>query len=525
VTKRSRHSAARAAAAASLATALLVITGCAPARYTEGVTYEAERQDVRDAAATAVQGHGELRFDAPLRADLDDALAANDLATMRQAGTEVLRSAHALADRTAQGELERMPPEGLQWLANHYRMSSATAGPDALRAALKEHFAQASQKALAKDLAAVDAAPDRAALHKVLVDIRKRIAPAAGDAGRLGRVLLTAPLYVPATLGAEMADKGATERSTTAQFDHTRVYSPGTTPPPTPAELQDADVATLARIYAPVFVQEINPQADYPARDDRIGRVYLTGSPTDITVKIDDADPVVYWAHATARVRDQRYDQLIYVAWYPARPALSAGDPQAGRIDGVVIRVTLDSQRRPAVYEFVRTCGCYHTLWVAEFVEKAAEAEYHAPLPNMAYAVQRPTDNRHELFMPAIVPDDGTHVTEPVVTVNAGQHLVLTVDTAENTDPGASADERVTYRLEPYSDLTHLPLGDGVASMFGSDGLVHGAARAEGWLLAPTGMLQAGRPRQLGTMKIRMDAYDYDDPRLLERNLRLPSGF
>ena len=31
--------------------------------------------------------------------------------------------------------------------------------------------------------------------------------------------------------------------------------------------------------------------------------------------------------------------------------------------------------------------------------------------------------------------------------------------------------------------------------------------------------------RQLETMKIRMDAYDYDDPRLLERNLRLPDSF
>jgi hypothetical protein len=68
-------------------------------------------------------------------------------------------------------------------------------------------------------------------------------------------------------------------------------------------------------------------------------------------------------------------------------------------------------------------------------------------------------------------------------------------------------------------------LGDGVASMFGGDGLVHNAGRGEGWLLAPTGMLSAGQTRQLGTMKIRMDAYDYDDPRLLERNLRLPDGF
>jgi hypothetical protein len=79
--------------------------------------------------------------------------------------------------------------------------------------------------------------------------------------------------------------------------------------------------------------------------------------------------------------------------------------------------------------------------------------------------------------------------------------------------------------LEPYDTLTKLPLGDGVASMFGSGGLVHDAGHRAGWLLAPTGMLSAGQPRQLGTMKIRMDAYDYDDPRLLERNLRFPDDF
>ncbi len=82
-----------------------------------------------------------------------------------------------------------------------------------------------------------------------------------------------------------------------------------------------------------------------------------------------------------------------------------------------------------------------------------------------------------------------------------------------------------TYLLKKYETLTRLPMGDGVASMFGSDGLVHNAGRAEGWLLAPTGMRSAGQPRQLGTMKIRMDAYDYDDPRLLDRQLRFPPDF
>lgn len=506
------------------AVTLLAAAGCAPARFTEGVAYEAQRQDVRDATASTVKSQGYLRFDAPLRSDLDDAIGQADADAIRTAGAEVLRAAHALAVRSARGELDRMPPAGLRALAQHYHAATPARDADGLRNELAQRFEEAGDAALADDLARL-AAADRAAARAQLVDIRKRIEPAAGDAGRLGRVLLTAPLYVPATLGAGLADKGATERETTVHFQHTRVYAPEQRPGAADGDSPNPDIAELARRYAPVFVQEVNPQAAYPAREDRIGRVFLTGTPDNIQVNIDDADPVVYWSRSQARIGDERCDQLIYVAWYPSRPALSAGDPQAGRIDGVVIRVTLDHRHRPAIYEFVRTCGCYHTLWVADRVEQAALAEYGAPLPDMAFAVQRAPSRREELFMPALVPDEGAGAAQPTVYVDAGQHLVLTVAATDNTVADPASEERVTYRLEPYGTLTHLPLHDGVASMFDSAGLVHGAARAEGWLLAPTGMLQAGRPRQLGTMKIRMDAYDYDDPRLLERNLRLPSSF
>ena len=116
-------------------------------------------------------------------------------------------------------------------------------------------------------------------------------------------------------------------------------------------------------------------------------------------------------------------------------------------------------------------------------------------------------------------------VAANIAFVSAGDHLLMGVHPLRDDPVEATIDETYAYVLEPYESLTRLPLGGGIASMFGSDGLVHHAGRAEGWLLAPTGMLSAGQPRQLGTMKIRMDAYDYDDPRLLERNLRLPASF
>jgi len=172
----------------------------------------------------------------------------------------------------------------------------------------------------------------------------------------------------------------------------------------------------------------------------------------------------------------------------------------------------------------VRSCGCYHTLWVAEFVEAAARNEFGLPSAEHPFAIQQNSPDK-SLFLPALVRDDGTQPRRPLVFVDAGNHLVMLIKPSGTDQAPFSSDGQKTYTLEAYDSLTRLPLGDAVASMFGSDGLVHNAGRQEGVLLAPTGMLSAGQPRQLGTMKIRMDAYDHDDPRLLEKSLRFPSSF
>jgi hypothetical protein len=504
-----------------------LLTGCAPAQLTEGVAFTANQQGVREASAVPVRGMGHLRFDTALRSDLDAAMDTEQFGVAQSSAEKVLRNAHQLALRATTSELDRMPPTALRQLAERYDADiPPDSNPDAIRASLQKRYERESDAAFARNMTRVAGAEDPQQLHHMLADIRSRIEPEAGDAGRWGRVLLASPMYLPAAIGAELADSEATKRNTIAEFADVQVYTPA--PPIDPAPTHDEGNAApdaLARRYAPVFVQEINRDAEYAPREDRIGRVTLAGDPGDLQVNIDVADPVVYWTRTSAWIHEQPHDQLVYVAWYPSRPALSPGDPQAGRIDGVVVRITLDQTKRPAIYEFVRTCGCYHTLWVADPIEQAALTEWGKPLPGMAFAVQKKSERNRELFMPALIHDTGPEPHRPVVMVNAGEHLVLTIDTREAGHYEHATAAPKTYRLEPYETLTHLPIGDQIASMFNSQGLVHGAARAEGWMLAPTGMLQAGRPRQLGTMKIRMDAYDYDDPRLLERNLRLPSNF
>lgn len=495
--------------------------GCAPTRLAEGIRFAAKRHGVADASTVAVRGKAYLRFDAGLRADLEELLQPENAPSPDQA-KELLQSAREISTQRTMSELDRMPPDGLTWLGARYRVRGAGSKTEVLRTALKEQYHEESKERLDEDLARLR---NLSETRRFLRSAQRHLEPLPGDRGRRSRALLAAPLFIPAVIGAEIADAEATQRSLVANFANAIEYRPaaGLTFD-TAADLSSLDLPGLAACYAPVFVQQMQTSAGYDPIADRIGRVFLAGTSAGMDVNVDTTQPVVYWARSEARIGDRRYDQLSYVTWYPSRPALSTGDVQAGDIDGTIIRITLDRYRRPAVYEFTRSCGCYHTLWVAEFVEAAARSEFGLPTENDRFAVQRETKGT-SLFLAGLVRDDGTQPTHPTVFTDAGQHLVVAIKASSSEPKIGESVERETYTLEPYESLTRLPFGDAVASMFGSDGLVHNAGRKEGLLLAPTGMLSAGQPRQLGTMKIRMDAYDHDDPHLLEKCLRFPSGF
>ena len=523
------------------------LTGCGPAGFCAGVSYAAKRYHSRDAAALSVKHRPHYRFDTRLRSDLEDLMGLTDLKELKREGTHVLTAAQALAVTAAGGEIARMSPEGIALLARRYPQGVSAGEPGEQREALRERFSDESWAALQTDLAHLQASTDLRIARRMLSDIEKGIEASVADRGRGARGLLTAPMFLPAVIGAEIVDAMATQQVIDASFDHVFIYRPSDTVGARTAEqLAFANDEQLARWFAPVFIQQHDFEAPYPPSEDQFGRVHLTGTPDHIEVQIDIERPTVYWtmqeAKFNAQERDQpvpgrsKYDrfsamigaqkrkQIVYAAWYPSRPAVRSGDSEAGSIDGVVIRVTLERHNRPAVYEFVRSCGCYHMLYIAEFVEAAARGQFGEPLPGKRYALQK-SDSKRELFIPSLVADDGSHPTRPVAYVSGGNHMLMGIEAGGVWKEGARVISERTYLLKRYETLTQLPLGDGVASMFGSDGLVHNAGRVEGWLFAPTGMRSAGQPRQLGTMKIRMDAYDYDDPYLLDRQLRFPSGF
>lgn len=91
------------------------------------MSYAAEKYRSRDAAALGVKHHPQYRFDIRLRSDLEDAINLADLDEMKREGVYLLASAEALAVKTADGEINRMPPEGIEFLASRYYQGGGAA--------------------------------------------------------------------------------------------------------------------------------------------------------------------------------------------------------------------------------------------------------------------------------------------------------------------------------------------------------------------------------------------------------------
>ena len=64
------------------------------------------------------------------------------------------------------------------------------------------------------------------------------------------------------------------------------------------------------------------------------------------------------------------HPQLVYTFWFSERPRSpgSTFDLLAGRLDGVVWRVTVDARGDPLVYDSIHACGCYHLFFPTEKV-------------------------------------------------------------------------------------------------------------------------------------------------------------
>ncbi|SER70200.1 hypothetical protein SAMN05421690_10561 [Nitrosomonas sp. Nm51] len=203
--------------------------------------------------------------------------------------------------------------------------------------------------------------------------------------------------------------------------------------------------------------------------------------------------PVVYRYPSYTRWQDQTLLQLNYVVWFAARPITGIFDILGGALDGLIWRVTLNSDGAPLLYDTIHPCGCYHMFFLTEALQPKPEAL--------------------QLAEPPLLP-------QPAPRLTAGQRIVIRIASAAHYIERVYADQPdgTPYEWRDYAELYATPVIDsGRRSLFAGNGLVIGSERRERWLLWPMGIPSAGAMRERGHHATAfVGRRHFDDALLLE---------
>lgn len=254
--------------------------------------------------------------------------------------------------------------------------------------------------------------------------------------------------------------------------------------------LSPAEKDALIRRFAPVIVQ------DTAAEYDRWGRVEWAGS----EVRVAGAEPALYHYLSHAFFKGMPILQLNYTLWYPARKGPNAPRIEHGRLDGLTIRISLDTAGSPFMVDVMNNCGCYHF-----FVPRKRRVLDILPQPGaLPPFVPR--------WLPESFPEDRL-----LVRVNSGWHQVVHLETTATTD--AADVPFVSYGLLPYDILESLPRPDGTfENLFDPEGIAKGSERIEPYIFFPMGIPRIGSMRQRGHHAVRLvGRAHFDDPNLFDR--------
>ena len=122
-------------------------------------------------------------------------------------------------------------------------------------------------------------------------------------------------------------------------------------------QLTPAQLEQLITRHAPLY------EIDTADENDRIGALAWGPGAGASNVTVDVAQPSAYARIAHTRLGGRVHLQLVYTVWFAARPPKGTFDALAGRLDGLLWRVTLDSDLEPLVYDTIHPCGCYHLFF------------------------------------------------------------------------------------------------------------------------------------------------------------------
>jgi hypothetical protein len=228
--------------------------------------------------------------------------------------------------------------------------------------------------------------------------------------------------------------------------------------------LVDSEWRALAEHYAPQLWIETGGDYDRPAAP----RLGSAGAEADAGM------PLVNYEISFTRFGGQVLSQISYFVWFKAGAATPG-------LDGLIWRVTLDSEGQALVYESLHQSGRDHRWFPVQPMTPRPVGYWQDP----------------PLIADALAPPQAA-----TLRLRSGTHELSRVVAAEQ----AGAQPMRQYELRPYEELFTLRSpGDGSRSLFDADGRVRGNSQ------------QPQPLRQYGHHPIaHIGRAHFDDPFLLE---------
>jgi hypothetical protein len=248
---------------------------------------------------------------------------------------------------------------------------------------------------------------------------------------------------------------------------------------PTPT---DEQWQRLAAAFAPQWALPLGTDYDEPGRPLADGGF--------------EPAPLVYWQASVGKVHGKFLPQISYVMWFSERPPAGALDILAGKLDGVVWRVTLsptaNGDWQPLIYDSIHACGCYHLFF---------------PTPGLAHCA---VDNEREsAFVPQAAPE-----TPFALWLQSASHYL------QGLKPAPKDASVRHYQLVALDELRvpAVTANEQRPRLYNSRGLVSSSQRLERFLLWTSGLVSPGAMRQWGNHATAFSGERYfDEPALFDK--------
>ncbi|MDO5056554.1 MAG: hypothetical protein Q4E06_04385 [Lautropia sp.] len=283
----------------------------------------------------------------------------------------------------------------------------------------------------------------------------------------------------------------------------------------------DEQLQVLVQAYAPSYdIATINDA-------DRIGRLRwidlggLVRDPDErYWLDVDTSQPVVYQRLEFTRFDGKVLPQLIYTVWFSERPMESSSDLQAGRLDGLVWRVTLDDDGAPLAYDSIQPSGRYAMFFPSRRLQPDRAAAQS--VESLAEWLYSPIDVAIEDWVGTPWP------AQLSLHVSSRTHQLVGISLLGETW-GTPVFDNPPYLLVAEDTLRALPLPEGGnRSIYNQDGFVPDTERLGRVLLWTMGVRNMGAIRQPGRQPTALvGRRHFDDARLFQQRYQrvpMPDG-